>query len=81
MTKDELYYKLKALVVEKLEVEETKVTEIARFREDLGADSLDTYELLFAIQSELEIQIEDEKAASFETVGDAFKYICDAKGF
>ncbi|WGK68979.1 acyl carrier protein [Candidatus Haliotispira prima] len=81
MTKEELYDKLKALVVEKLEVEESKVEEGARFREDLGADSLDTYELLFAIQSELDIQIEDEKAAGFETVGDAYKYICEAKGF
>ncbi len=80
MTKEDLYNKLKALVVEKLEVEESKVQEEARFREDLGADSLDTYELLFAIQSELDIQIEDEKAASFETVGDAYQYICEAKG-
>ena len=81
MNQEDLYDKLKALVVEKLEVEENKVTESARFREDLGADSLDTYELLFAIQSELDIQIEDEKAASFETVGDAYAYICEAKGF
>ncbi len=80
MSKEEMYDKLKDLVVEKLEVEASKVTESARFREDLGADSLDTYELLFAIQSELDIQIEDDKAASFETVGDAYKYICEVKG-
>ena len=80
MTKEELYEKLKTLVVEKLEVEEAKVEPGAHFREDLGADSLDTYELLFAIQSELDIQIEDEKAASFETVNDAYKYICEVKG-
>lgn len=80
MTKEELYEKLKTLVVEKLEVEEAKVEPEARFREDLGADSLDTYELLFAIQSDLDIQIEDEKAAGFETVNDAFKYICEVKG-
>ncbi|MEM9423413.1 MAG: acyl carrier protein [Spirochaetota bacterium] len=80
MSREEMYDKLKALVVEKLEVDESKVTESARFREDLGADSLDTYELLFAIQSEWDVQIEDEKAAEFETVGDAFSYICAAKG-
>ena len=80
MTKEELYEKLETLVVEKLEVEKSKVEPGARFREDLGADSLDTYELLFAIQSDLDIQIEDEKAASFETVDDAFKYICEVKG-
>ena len=80
MTKEELYEKLKTLVVEKLEVEEAKVEPGAKFREDLGADSLDTYELLFAIQSDLDIQIEDEKAAAFETVNDAFQYICEVKG-
>ena len=76
-----LYEELKKLVVDKLEVEANKVTPEARFREDLGADSLDTYELLFAIQSELNIQIEDEKAASFITVGDAYSYILNVKGF
>lgn len=75
MGEDDLFNKLRALVADKLEVEEDKVELTSRFREDLGADSLDTYELLYAIQSELSITIDDEKAAQFETVGDAYSYL------
>ena len=64
---DELFEKLKKLIAEKLEIEEGKITPEASFRQDLGADSLDTYELV--------ITIPDEKANEFETVGDAFNYI------
>ncbi len=72
---DELFEKLKALIVEKLEVEEEKITLDARFREDLGADSLDTYELLYAIDSELGVSVPDEKATEFEKVSDAYDFI------
>jgi acyl carrier protein len=72
---DELFDKLKNLIVEKLEVEEDKVTPDARFREDLGADSLDTYELLYAIDSELGVSVPDEKATEFEKVSDALDFI------
>jgi acyl carrier protein len=72
---DELFEKLKKLVAEKLEVEESKITESASFRQDLGADSLDTYELVYAIEEEMGISIPDEKANEFETVGDALKFI------
>ncbi|HPG96700.1 MAG TPA: acyl carrier protein, partial [Rectinema sp.] len=47
----------------------------ASFRQDLGADSLDTYELVYGIEEELSIQIPDEKANEFETVKDAFEFI------
>ena len=75
MTKDELYKKLQSLVAEKLEVDPSKVTPQASFRKDLGADSLDTYELVYAIEEELGITIPDEKANEFETVQDALDYL------
>ena len=63
------------MIAEKLEVEKDKITPEARFREDLGADSLDTYELLYAIDTEMGVSIPDEKAIEFETVGDALNFI------
>lgn len=75
MSKDELYKKLQSLVAEKLEVDPSKVTPQASFRKDLGADSLDTYELVYAIEEELGITIPDEKANEFETVQDALDYL------
>jgi acyl carrier protein len=72
---DELFDKLKKLIVENLEVEEDKITLDASFRQDLGADSLETYELVYAIEEELGIRIPDEKANEFETVRDALDYI------
>ncbi len=76
---DELYEKLKKLIADKLEVEESKITPEASFRQDLGADSLDTYELVYAIEEEMGIQIDDEKASEFETVKDALEYIRNPK--
>ena len=72
---DELFEKMKKLIVEKLEVDEGKITMEASFRQDLGADSLDTYELVYAIQEEMGIEIDDEKASQFETVKDAYDFI------
>lgn len=72
---DELLTKMKKLIAEKLEVEEDKITMESSFRQDLGADSLDTYELVYAIEEEMGISIPDEKANEFETVGDAVNYI------
>ena len=72
---DELYEKVKKIIAEKLEVEEDKITPEASFRQDLGADSLDTYELVYAIEEELGITIPDEKANEFETVKDAYEFI------
>ncbi len=77
---DELFNQLKQIVVEKLEVEESKVTMDAKLREDLGADSLDTYELLYAIDSEMGVNVPDDKAATFETVGDAYNFVKAEKG-
>ena len=76
---DELYEKLKKLIADKLEVEESKITPEASFRQDLGADSLDTYELVYAIEEEMGITIPDEKANEFETVKDALEFIRSAQ--
>ena len=75
MEQEELFEKMKKLIAEKLEIEEDKITLEASFRQDLGADSLDTYELVYAIEEEMGISIPDEKANEFETVGDAVEYI------
>lgn len=72
---DELFNKVKKIIAEKLEVEEDKITMEASFRQDLGADSLDTYELVYGIEEEMGITIPDEKANEFETVKDAYEYI------
>jgi acyl carrier protein len=72
---DDLFEKMKKLIAEKLEIDEEKITMEASFRQDLGADSLDTYELVYAIEETMGIEIPDEKANEFETVSDAYNYI------
>ena len=73
---DELFEKMKKLIAEKLGVVDVeKITLEASFRQDLGADSLDTYELVYAIEEGMGISIPDEKANEFETVKDAYDYI------
>jgi acyl carrier protein len=75
---DELFERIKKIIAEKLEVEESKITMEASFRQDLGADSLDTYELVYGIEEEMGITIPDEKANEFETVKDAYDFIKSA---
>lgn len=72
---DELFKKIQKLIAEKLEIDENKITMDSSFRGDLGADSLDTYELVYAIEEELGVSIPDEKANEFETVRDAYNFI------
>ena len=72
---DELFEKIKGLIVENLGVDEDKVTLDASFRQDLHADSLDTYELVYAIEEALGVKIPDDVAIGFETVRDAYEYI------
>jgi acyl carrier protein len=72
---DELFEKIKKLIADKLEIDAAKVTMEASFRQDLGADSLDTYELVYAIEEEMGVSIPDDKANEFETVGDAYNFI------
>ncbi|MDR3170604.1 MAG: acyl carrier protein [Treponema sp.] len=77
---DDLFEKIKALIADKLEVEQEQISLDASFRQDLGADSLDTYELVYAIEEEMGIQIPDEKANEFETVRDAYEFIKSQQG-
>jgi len=72
---DELFDKMKKLIADKLEIDESKITLESSFRQDLGADSLDTFELVYAIEEELGIEVPDEKANEFETVKDALDFI------
>ncbi len=67
--------KVKAIIVDKLGVDESEVTNEASFTNDLGADSLDTVELIMEFEKEFDIQIPDDKAESIETVGDVIEYI------
>ena len=67
--------RVKKIVVEHLGVDEGKVTENASFIDDLGADSLDTVELVMAFEKEFDIDIPDEEAEKLRTVGDAMSYL------
>ena len=69
------FEKVKEIIVERLSVDEKDVTEDASFIDDLGADSLDTVELVMALEEEFGIEIPDEDAEKIATVGDAVKYI------
>jgi acyl carrier protein len=67
--------RVKALIVDKLGVEESEVTPEASFTNDLGADSLDTVELIMELEKEFDISIPDEQAEKIQTVGQAIEYI------
>lgn len=75
----EIAERVKAIIVDKLGVNEAEVSENAAFTTDLGADSLDTVELIMEFEKEFNITIPDEKAESIQTVGDAIKYIEENK--
>ena len=67
--------RVKAIIVDKLTVDENEVTPAAEFSKDLGADSLDTVELIMEFEKEFGITIPDEDAEKITTVGDAIAYI------
>ena len=69
--------RVKKIVVEHLSIEEEKISESASFIDDLGADSLDTVELVMAFEEEFGVEIPDDAAESIQTFGDAVKYIKD----
>ncbi|MBM4158500.1 MAG: acyl carrier protein [Ignavibacteria bacterium] len=75
MTHAEIEEKVKKAIVDKLGVEETKVTPEASFINDLGADSLDTVELVMKFEEEFDIKIPDEDAEKITKVGEAIDYI------
>ena len=71
----EVAERVKAIIVDKLSVEEAEVTNEASFTNDLGADSLDTVELIMEFEKEFGISIPDDQAEKITTVGDAIAYI------
>ncbi len=71
----EIASKVQKIIVDKLGVEESEVTSAASFTNDLGADSLDTVELIMEFEKEFGISIPDDQAEKIQTVGDAIAYI------
>ena len=77
MERDELLKKIKAIVADKLSIGEDQITEEASFIDDLGADSLDTVELVMALEDEFDLDIPDEDAEKMTTVGKAIDYVLE----
>jgi len=77
MTKDEILKKVKEITSEQLGVDETQITLDAKFVDDLGADSLDTVELVMALEEEFDLEISDEDAEKLVNVHKAVDYIED----
>ena len=75
MTEEEIVKQVKAIIVDKLGVEESEVTETANFTNDLGADSLDTVELLMEFERVFGIKIPDEETSTIATVQDAIEKV------
>ncbi|HHX31321.1 MAG: acyl carrier protein [Bacteroidales bacterium] len=71
----EVAQRVKSIIVDKLGVEESEVTETASFTNDLGADSLDTVELIMEFEKEFNISIPDDQAEKISSVGDAVSYV------
>ena len=72
---DDILKKVVEIVVDKLDVDEAKVTPESKFIDDLGADSLDTVELVMAFEEAFDVEIPDEKAETILTVGDAIAHL------
>ena len=75
MSSEEIFEKIKNIIVEQLQVSDTAITEEASFIDDLGADSLDLVELIMALEEEFGIEIPDADAEKVVTVGDVVSYI------
>jgi acyl carrier protein len=80
LTMADIEARVKDIIINELGVEAEKVTSTASFVEDLGADSLDTVELVMAFEEEFGIEIPDEDAEKMQTVGDAIEYIKQQQG-
>lgn len=71
----EVFNRVKEIIVEQLDAEESAITMEASFRDDLEADSLDVVELVMELEDEFEVEIADEEAENINTVGDAVQFI------
>ena len=74
---ENLENKIKEIIIDKLGIEESEITESASFTNDLGADSLDTVELIMEFEKEFNVSIPDEDAEKIGTLGDAISYLTD----
>ncbi|MEE9438738.1 MAG: acyl carrier protein [Saprospiraceae bacterium] len=72
--------KVKQIIIDKLGVDESEVTNEASFTNDLGADSLDTVELIMEFEKEFDVSIPDEQAENIQTVGQAVEYLQSQEG-
>ena len=79
MSQEAIFEKVRSIVVEQLSVDEADVKPESNFQNDLGADSLDTVELVMALEEEFEIEIPDEDAEKITTVQQAITYINDRR--
>jgi acyl carrier protein len=77
MNRDEVLSLVKTHLSDELEVDEAKIVEATRFKEDLDADSLDLYELVMELEDRYGIAVSEEQAAGIETVGDAVDFVLE----
>lgn len=75
MSDQEIFERVKKIIVDRLGVDESEVTLNASFKDDLGADSLDVVELVMELEDEFELEISDEEAEKINTVGEVVEYI------
>ena len=75
----EIAEKVKQIIVDKLGVDESEVSNEASFTNDLGADSLDTVELIMEFEREFDVSIPDDQAENIQTVGQAIEFLTEAK--
>lgn len=80
MSREEVFEKVRSIVSEQLDVPEEKVTEDARFQEDLGADSLDVVELVMKMEDSFDIEVPEEDAEKIQTVKEVVDYILNKVG-
>ncbi len=77
---DDLGTKIRSIIIDKLGVDEDSISDESSFTNDLGADSLDTVELIMEFEKEFDLTIPDEDAEKIGTVGDAISYVTEQKG-